>query len=401
MNNTGGASIARTTDFESRAVCVSACDRYDLTLLDDIIEQHCVRLGLDNLIFDGATVVIKPNLVIRRRPDEATTTHPDVVAAVIRAARRRGAGRVIVAESSGGPYTKAAMNLIFSGCGITEVCEREGAELNTDFGISTVDHPDAILCHQFSLINPIVQADVLINIAKLKTHSMTGLSGAVKNLFGCVPGLTKPEMHCQYPDKSQFQQMIVDLCTLVRPTVSFVDAIDCMEGDGPTGGSKRFVGAVLSGLNPFAVDIAVCHLIAVDPDSIFMLRHGMAQGISPTSLSELELWGDDPDTLRVHDFVQPKSKRADFLDFLPAFMRPVAERAERIIAPRPEIVAKKCVGCGKCAESCPQHTIAIVDRRGGKKRASIDYSTCIRCYCCHEMCPIRAIDIKRTFIWRL
>lgn len=389
-------SITRVTDFSDRRVCVTACDRYDIDRLDGIIEEQCEALGLSDYITEGCSVVIKPNLVIRRKPEEATTTHPEVVAAVIRAVKRRGAGRVTIAESSGGLYNKAAMTAIYQTCGITEVCEREGAELNTtDFTSVSLTNPDAVICHQFGVITPIVDADVFINIAKLKTHCMTGLSGAVKNLFGTMPGLSKPEMHCQYPDKSEFQQMLVDLCTLVRPQLSFIDAIECMEGDGPSGGSPSFMGAVIGGRNPFAMDIVACALINMNPDKVYMLRHGMDRGLSPENLSQVELIGSI-DGLVVKDFRHPRSKDTDFLDFLPKFLRPLGRKCEAFLAPRPAIDRKKCIGCGKCAESCPQHTIAIAN-----KKAEIDYSKCIKCYCCHEMCPIKAIDVKRKSIFNL
>ncbi|MBQ9994122.1 MAG: DUF362 domain-containing protein, partial [Clostridia bacterium] len=136
----GEYSIARTTDFGDRRVCVTECASYDAELLDDIIERHCEALGLSELMHEGCTVAIKPNLVIKRRPEEATTTHPEVVAAVIRAAFRRGAGKVIIAESSGGLYNKPAMSAIYNTCGMTQVCEREGAQLNLDFSYHNVEH---------------------------------------------------------------------------------------------------------------------------------------------------------------------------------------------------------------------------------------------------------------------
>lgn len=387
--------FSREQSFGDRGVWVDPCPDYSQDRLNEIIARQAEQMGLQKLITPGCTVALKPNLVIKRRPDEATTTHPAVVAAVIRAVKSMGAGRVIVAESSGGLYNKTAMSVIYDCCGITEVCRAEGAELNFDFSDRLVKHPDPVICRQFNLISPIIDADVVIGIAKLKTHCMTLLSGAVKNHFGCVPGLMKPEMHCQYPEKEQFQQMLVDLITLVRPAACFVDAVDCMEGDGPSGGSKRHVGAILGGLNPFAVDVAACRLISVDPAHVIMLRHGVDRGLCPASLNEVELHGE-LDSLIVGDFKQPRSKGVDFLDFLPKFIRPLARKGEKLIAPRPAIRTSKCVGCGKCAESCPQHTITVKNRK-----ASIDYSKCIRCYCCHEMCPVKAIDVKRKLIWKM
>lgn len=384
----------RQTDFTDRRVCVSKAPDYDIDLIDGIIEEHCGVLGLSDYVKEGCTVVIKPNLVIKRKPSEATTTHPAVLEAVIMAVKRRKAGRIIVAESSGGLYNKAAMSAIYSTCGVAEVCERQGVELNFDFSAVQVNQPDGVMCHQFGLITPITKGDVFINIGKLKTHCMTGLSGAVKNLFGCMPGLSKPEMHCQYPERSDFQNMLVDLCTLVRPQISILDAVLCMEGDGPSGGSPRFAGAILSGRNPFAVDIAACAVINMKPESVLMLKHGMERGYSPAALSELELIGS-LDGLVIQDFKHPRSKNTDFLDYLPSFLRPLAKKGEKFISPRPFIKKDKCIGCGKCAESCPQHTITVAD-----KKANIDYSRCIRCYCCHEMCPVKAIDVKRMFLFK-
>lgn len=397
-NESERAIINRKADFDSRQVCCAACDSYDQDKVCEIIDSFFEKLHADRLIAPGCKVVIKPNLVIRRSPDEATTTHPAVVAAVIRAVKRLGAGEITIAESSGGLYNKAAMNAIYSGCGITAVCEQENVLLNQEFGYRQVDCPDAVLCHQFSIIDPIIDADVVINIAKLKTHAMTGLSGCVKNMFGSVPGLGKPEMHCQYPDMADFQQMIVDLCALTAPAISILDAVMCMEGDGPTGGSPRHVGALLGGLNPFAVDVAACRLIAVEPENIHMLRHGVNRGFAPSSLSEIELIGDDLESLRVADFRQPKSQTKNIVDFFPKFLQPIVAKGKNVIAPRPVINKKNCVGCGKCAESCPQHTITV-DKAA--HRAVIDYSRCIKCYCCHEMCPARAIDIKRALVVRL
>lgn len=397
-NNTKSAVISRRTDFEDRRVCSAVCSDYDQTRVDGIIDDFFTSLGAEKIIAPGSRVVIKPNLVIRRSPEEATTTHPAVVTAVIRALKKRGINDITIAESSGGLYNKTAMNAVFSGCGITGVCEKEGVALNQNFDYAQVDCPGAMQCHQFNIIEPIIEADAVINIAKLKTHAMTGFSGCVKNMFGSVPGLGKPEMHCQYPDMSDFQQMIVDLCTLTAPTISIMDAVMCMEGDGPTGGSPRFVGALLGGVNPFAVDIAACRLIAVEPENIHMLRHGINRGLSPASLGEVELIGDDLEPIRVADFRQPKSVSRTIVDYFPAFLQPIVDKGKGLISSRPVINKKKCIGCGKCAESCPQHTITI-DRQ--KRRAVIDYKPCIKCFCCHEMCPVRAIDIKRAFIVKM
>lgn len=366
-------------------VSVFACDSYDIKKLDKIIERHFALLEAEKqIIHEGDNVVIKPNLVMRRRPEEATTTHPEFMAAIIRAVKRRG-GNAIIAESGGGPYTKGALKSLYSVTGIEGIAKREGAELNFDTGSTPVKASDTHVCSSFDIINPVVNADVVISAAKLKTHGQMTYSGAVKNIFGTIPGLMKPEFHYRYPTKPAFGEMIVDLCETVKPSISFIDGIVGMEGNGPTGGTPKKLGVTLASLNPHALDLYACSLIGFEPKDIPTLCSAIDRGICPENVSELEVFGDAE--VKHTDFKEPDSISLDFIAKMPEFVR---RPFEKLFTPRPSINYKACVGCGKCAESCPEHTITIVD-----KKARIDYSKCIKCFCCHEMCPMRAINIKR------
>lgn len=368
-------------------VYIAACTDYNEQLLNDAVEKQCEALALQELIKPGASVVVKPNLVIRRRPQEATTTHPMVVAAVCRTLKRMGAGKITVADSPGGPYNPTALRSIYSGCEYDTIAKNGCAELNFDCTSRPLEVPNVQRCRLFEIISPLLDADVIVDIAKLKTHAMTGLSGAVKNMFGAVPGLLKPEMHCRFPQKADFSAMLVDLCEAVRPSVCFVDAIVGMEGNGPSGGTPRFVGALIASKSPYAADVVCSELIGIRPEEVLMLRNAMDRGLCPKSIAEIKLLGEPVSRFVVRDFKQPDSRSVDVLGYIPRFARPLAAK---LLTPRPAIRTSSCVGCGKCAESCPQHTIEIKN-----KKAAIDYSKCIRCYCCHEMCPVRAIDIKR------
>jgi uncharacterized protein (DUF362 family)/Pyruvate/2-oxoacid:ferredoxin oxidoreductase delta subunit len=367
-------------------VSVMSCDSYDIDRLEEIIEQQFCEFEAEKpIIKKGDTVVIKPNLVIRRRPDEATTTHPEFVAAIIRAVKRRGATAVI-AESPGGPYTKAALRSIYADTGMTGIAEREGAQLNFDIGFEPVKSNAGHVVSSFDIISPIVHADAVISAAKLKTHGQMTYSGAVKNLFGSLPGLMKPEFHYRFPEKPAFASMIVDLCETVSPTISFIDGIVGMEGNGPTGGSPKKLGLVFAGTNPHALDLVACSFIGFGPDKIPTLAEAARRGLCPADISELEVTGDGANSKQVK-FKAPDSISLDFVSKLPKFLK---EPIGKVLTPRPVIVKSGCIGCGKCAESCPQHTIEI---KNGK--AEINYSKCIKCYCCHEMCPKRTIKIKR------
>ena len=371
---------------ERPVVSAVRCGEYDQQALDRAVE----RLFADTVpegLFAGRRVVIKPNLLMKRAPDEATTTHPGVVIAVVRALKRRGAERILLAESPAGQYNAGRLRGIYESTGMTRAAEKEGFELNFDLGVTQTECPEGARCRSFPIIDPMLRGDLLVNICKLKTHSMATLSGAVKNLFGCVPGLQKPELHCRFPEPEAFAEMLVDLCGLMKPTLSVCDAVVAMEGNGPSGGSPKKVGALLASRSPYALDVAACALIDIEPGKVKMLANAMERGLCPKSLDAIELRGDEFSSMLVPDFVKPASTSTDFAMRVP---RPFRGVVKKIWTPRPQIRKKDCVGCGRCAESCPQHTIEIE-----QKKAKIDYSRCIRCYCCHEMCPVKAIDIRR------
>jgi len=219
---------------------------------------------------------------------------------------------------------------------------------------------------------------------------MVGLSGAVKNMFGCVPGLMKPELHQRFPEEKVFCGMLVDLCETVCPGIVFVDAIDSMQGDGPSSGSLAHTGMILAGTNPYDVDLVLCRIAEIEEDSIQTIREAKERGLSVGSADEVTLLGDP--ILTFPDYIKPASRGVDFSNFLPKW---VPKSLVHHFSSRPKVIRKKCVGCGKCAESCPMKTITVTE---GK--AVIHEDNCIRCYCCHEMCPIRAITIKRSRLFR-
>lgn len=367
-------------------VWLSRCGGYAPEELLGQVEEAFDALGVWDQLKPGMTVVIKPNLVISSKPDNAIATHPALVAAVGKCVQKAGAS-VVIAESPGGPFTPAAMKAVFRGCGYTEMAKECGFTLYTECKSREVSLPGAVRCRQLSVVEPFLTRDYLIDLAKLKTHSMVGFSGAVKNLFGAVPGLQKPELHCRFPEKLPFSQMLVDLCDFLKPDLCFLDGILAMEGNGPTGGNPRKMGVLGASKSPYALDVCGAALIGLSPESILMLKEANLRGLGPISPEECQLVKEKVEALAQPDFRKAEASSTDFIDRLPKFLRPAAKK---IATPTPKIRRKECVGCGKCAESCPQHTIFIQD---GK--AVIDYRKCIRCFCCHEMCPKHVIDIRR------
>ncbi len=372
-------------------VWLGRCPDYDGEALFEKISGAFEALGAYDRIKPGMTVVLKPNLIQSSKPQAAICTHPAFTMAVGKCVQRAG-GKVLIAESPGGPYSPGVMKAVFRSCGYTDMAQSCGFSLYTDCKSREVSLPQGERCRRVSIVEPFLGRDFLIDLPKLKTHCMVGYSGAVKNMFGAVPGLQKPELHCRFPEKEDFSKALVDICAFLRPDLSLMDGIWAMEGDGPTGGLRRDLGLIGASLSPYALDACMAGLLGFPEGSLPMLAESARRGLGPKSLTETELLGESPEGLMAPDFKRARASSTDFIDRLPGFLRPAAKK---LGTPYPRIQKKGCVGCGRCAESCPQKAIAM---EGGK--ACINYRACIRCFCCHEMCPRHVVDVRRLGLFR-
>ncbi len=359
-------------------VRVLKSDSYDINKIEALVEDIFENSKLANSLNSDIRVAVKPNMLMSRSPETATTTHPSLVAAVVKSLKKRGVENIVVIDSPGGPFTVASLKHIYKTCGFEEALV-EGL-LNLDTGYREVKC-DGVSVSSFNIINGIAEADVIINLPKLKTHAMTTLSASVKNLFGCIPGLQKPGMHYKFPEKQAFSRMLVELTNTIKPQLSIVDAIYGMEGDGPSGGEVRKFGYLISSESSYACDEVCADLLGLE--GVETINIARSLNLTP----EFEVTGDG--YTKLNDVKLPKSKSVDFTDHIPSFLKPIAKFLKRRYRTLPVIRESECVGCGKCAESCPAHTISIVN-----KKAVIDYKSCIACFCCHEMCPFKVIDIK-------
>ena len=367
---------------------VSVCKvaDYQAERLDAAIEQHFSRIHAEELIKPGMRVLLKPNLVAGRKPETAVTTRAELLRAICKKLKSMGVSEIVIADSPGGLYTPAALHSIYSVSGLKELSDV--ATLNQNVGWKQVFCPEGFKNRTFNIIEPILEADVIINVAKLKTHGMTMLSAGIKNLFGSIPGLQKPEMHYRHPELDAFSNMLCELAKFVNPVITILDAIDCMEGNGPTGGTVKHMGLTLAARNVFEQDAYASSLMGLAPENVAMLRIAKERGwYDPAAL---ELIGDaaqpaDP------PFILPDSAGVDFAGKLPGFMQgPASKFLKKVFHTVPKLNKSKCVGCGKCAESCPTHIIKI---ENGK--AQFTAKGCISCFCCQEMCPAHAIDVRR------
>ena len=373
-------------------VYLAPCTEYQYEPLKQAVDDIFDHLALNRFLFQGANVVIKPNLLMKCNPDTAIITHPLLVAAVGTKVKELG-GKVTIAESSGGRYTPSTVKNIYQACGYTNMAQQYGFLLNTDCSYRSLKAPNAIRCKEFQVISPILDADIIIDIGKLKTHCMTGMSGAVKNMFGVVPGLMKPELHCRFPDKKEFSEMLVDLCEAVRPHIAIMDAVMGMEGNGPTAGQNRHIGLVMASENAHALDLASCYLIDYAPNEVDTVREAIERGLVCDSAEKIDIAGEDIKPLVMKDYLKPESH----FNLIKLISLPDALNARLInaLASKPAMDYDICVGCGECARCCPPKAI---DMSSGKP--VIDTKRCIKCFCCQELCPKKAVKIKRPLLNR-
>ena len=358
---------------------------YSPAALAKAVEAHFAALGVEGDLRPGMRVLLKPNLLAARRPEQGVTTHPALVQAVIDWLRARGVEEITLADSPGGLYGEGTLKGVYAASGMDAL---RGVSLNLDPGSFRREQPAGRVCRSFELIAPLAEADYVINLPKLKTHGMTTVSAGVKNLFGLVPGLRKPALHCRFPGGEEFAGMLLDLAQLAAPQVTLVDGVEAMEGNGPSGGTVRRLGYTFAARDLFTLDWFLCGAVmGIPPERVPMMRQAMERGLVER---EPETVGDPLG--EIPPFILPESRSADFADRAPRLLRPAARLLlNTVLRPRPRVLTEKCVGCGRCAESCPQQIIVV---EGGKAR--IDLRRCISCFCCQEMCPVQAIGVRRA-----
>ncbi len=359
---------------------------YDEKLVYEAVCRHFEAMEVAKDLTPDTRIALKPNLLYGKKPEACVTTNPAILKAVIRWLTERGFKSIVVAESSGGLFTAEYMRSVYSASGLRVPGIEE--YLNRDFTFAPKTSPEGFEHRSFNIITPLLEADYIISLPKLKTHAMTTVSIGVKNIFGSIPGLQKPDMHRRCPKTEDFVKMLCELCETVKPALTLLDAVDSMEGNGPGGGTVRHTGLTLCSKNVYALDTAAVRFMGLDIESIPHLRAASSMGLVP---GDIELTGDSFEPCSPPFKLPDAVKSTGFEDSVPKLLRrPAAFVMDKLLRSYPVVDRSKCVGCGKCAESCPQKIIKIEN-----KKAGMDRRGCISCFCCQEMCPVHAISAKR------
>ncbi|MDR3270884.1 MAG: DUF362 domain-containing protein [Peptococcaceae bacterium] len=377
----------------SSKVVLKYCPDYAADV-EAVLREGLAELGgMSAFVQPGQRVLLKVNLLLKKKPEEAVTTHPSVVEAVVRLVQEAG-GIAVVGDSPGGPYTVKSLRAIYQRSGLLEMAERTGAILNEDVGIADVVHPEGHVVKNLTVTQSVVDADVVIPIAKLKTHVMMTFTGAVKIMFGVIPGLHKAEYHFRMPQIRDFSRLLVDIALWTKPALSIMDGIVGMEGNGPSAGKVRNVGALLISPDPFALDVVATDLIGLSPEKVPTIMVARQYGLV-SSLQEVQLLGDSKTLWQLKPFKLPAGKSASFLDFVP-LPKPWRQYILNRLRPHPRISSERCVKCQDCLKNCPAQAIQLNER--GEPEVTL--AECIRCFCCQELCPQHAVQVARPFVWK-
>ncbi|MBQ3279844.1 MAG: DUF362 domain-containing protein [Clostridia bacterium] len=376
-------------------VSVAPCEEYGDQQVESALRAVLEPIhGLD-FVHPGMTVGIKVNLVSAMKPESAATVHPSVVCAIVRLLRERGA-EAVIGDSPGGIYAAPYLKVVYDVCGMRKA-EAFGAKLNDDFSQEEVTFPDAVRAKQFPYTAWLGKADAVIDLCKLKTHGMMGLTCAVKNFFGTIPGTKKPEFHYRFPRAEDFANMLVDLYEYSKPRLCICDAVVGMEGNGPTQGTPRKIGCLLAGTNGHMLDAVAAGLIGLGIQDVPTLRAAAERGLVPEDTAGISVCGD-PSRFAVPDFKTVQAQSSVFFQIFGSGIPGKAADfvASRILTPFPKLDPTACVGCGKCAQVCPAKAIKLQDGKPKIKR-----SVCIHCFCCQEFCPKGAMRVGRHAIMRM
>ncbi|MDD2533929.1 MAG: DUF362 domain-containing protein [Eubacteriales bacterium] len=385
---------------------------YDLRLIEIGLREAFTRLDLGLVFQAHEKILIKPNMLSAVGPERAVTPHPTVFEGLI-----NQLSPYKLTLSYGDSPAVHSPKSAAKATGLAAVADRLQIPL-ADFD-RAVEYalPDGVRLRQIHLAAGVAESDGLINLCKLKTHALTSMTGAIKNLYGVIAGTRKAQMHVQFPDTYAFTKMLAELNQAIRPRVHIMDAIVAMEGNGPMNGRPRHAGWILVSTDPVAIDTAGSMIMGYDPRSLAVITASEAAGLGCGVPAEIEAFVIEPAHIMADLIPSPTSpvmlSSLQHSLLVPNFARPkvassIMTLLTRVSGPilrrwflsRPAIAASACTRCGQCVAACPVEPKALL-QPSNRAVPTYQYERCIRCYCCQETCPTGAIHVVPSSLGRL
>jgi uncharacterized protein (DUF362 family)/Pyruvate/2-oxoacid:ferredoxin oxidoreductase delta subunit len=367
------------------AVSVSPCENYDLETV-----YKAVKKALDDIGYSvpvNKRVLIKPNIMAQNAPSQHATTHPAVVDALCRIFT--GAGCGITIGDSSAFYQKGGTLGGMRTTGMAAVAAKYGAQVLAFEKTAVRKITAGAVLNPFWITRALFDHDVVVDVPKLKVHQLARYSGAIKNMYGCVPGGAKQVYHEKFQNRPDYKEFwggpLVDVFLAAGPDLSVMDAVYGLDKDGPAAtGTPRYTGVILASVNAPALDVVACRMVGFDPRWAPAVRAALERGLADEN--KITVFGTVPSIpyVKLPDPKpgKPGSFHLDDYMFHQVIMTPVVSPSR---CPK---------GCSACVPVCGPGAISL-----GKNGAPvIDYTICIRCYCCAEQCPRQAISLKGGFL---
>jgi uncharacterized protein (DUF362 family)/Pyruvate/2-oxoacid:ferredoxin oxidoreductase delta subunit len=380
-------TFGRGGKLDLATVSLVNCESYEPGPLKAALQKALEPLGgIAGFVRPGDRVLLKPNLLSARSPEKRVTTDPAVVRAVAVLVQEAG-GRPFIGDSPGiEPFRR-----VIAKTGMEQVARDLGIELVELSQPRKVTVAEGSLFRSLEIASQALDADVVINLPKLKTHTQMLMTLGVKNLFGTVVAQRKTEWHYMTGlNRDTFASLLLAVYQAVKPVLTLLDGVWGMDGNGPGNGHPCRLGIVAAARDAVALDTTICRLLGIPLESYPIYRAAGAEGIGETDTERIELEGDPPESFAFPLFQVPK---LDSLRVLPGFLDGFSRR---YLVSKPVQDAGICAGCEECVQACPAEAIVLKE-----KHLHFDYDACIRCYCCQEICPQGAIGFKKGLLLKI
>ncbi len=379
------SKIFQDSNFKS-IVSIVHCQNYKQSQVDAVIEQSITNIGgLDQFVKRGTRVHVKPNLLTAKSPDKAATTHPSIMKSIVNRVMELG-GIVTIGDSPAG--ISRPIEEYWAITGMEQVAQETGAKLVKLEKKGVIQR--SVNGKSYFIARAIADADVVINVCKLKTHNLTLYTGAIKNMFGSIPGFRKSEYHKQAPKVERFSEIIVDIFSVVRPQLNIMDAVQIMEGNGPSAGKSRYLGLILASTDAVALDAIAARILGFDDGEILTTEYAYRSGLGEKFIENISVRGESLEAFRNLQIALPSNR---FHRFVPAS---IVKVLGKLVWVRPRPNEGRCQRCGACIVTCPAQAMSSKD-----KFPVIDYNKCISCFCCDEVCPHNAIDQEMSWLTKV
>ena len=369
---------------ESTKVAITRAIEYKIEQVYQAVQKAVNLLGgLDGIIKPDSNVFVKINHLPPASPSErGIVTNPVFVEAVVTLLKEFGS-TITVGDD-------VESSEAFQVSGIAQMCQRAGVRLVNLREGGFMEKPcNGKVLDKIYLSKIVLDADVIVNLPKMKTHSLTVYTGGIKNMYGTIPNGRRRYLHGEYMRNDLFSQVLTDIFSQVKPHLTIMDGIVAMEGEGPAGGKLRNAGVVLASRDTVALDAVATAIMGFNPLDILTTQYASERGLGTGNLEAIEVLGESIEEVKIPHFRPPMSAIHMLATRVP---RGLTRFGVNQMTPRPYIVDRKCVGCLECQKICP---VSAISEYG--KIVRIDRKLCIRCMCCHEVCRFSAITPRRPF----